>query len=97
MAIARALLKNPPILILDEATSHLDSKSEQLVQEAIWRVIEGRTTIIIAHRLATVMKADKIIVLEKGKIVEEDTHKELVEAGGLYSELFKIQSGAMLE
>lgn len=97
VAIARALLKNPPILILDEATSHLDSKSEQLVQEAIWRVIEGRTTIIIAHRLATVMKADKIIVLEKGKIVEEDTHKELVEAGGLYSELFKIQSGAMLE
>ncbi len=97
VAIARALLKNPPILILDEATSHLDSKSEQLVQEAIWRVIKGRTTIIIAHRLATVMEADKIIVLEKGRIVEEDTHKELVEAGGLYSELFRIQSGAMLE
>lgn len=96
VAIARALLKNPPILILDEATSHLDSKSEQLVQEAIWRLIEGRTTIIIAHRLATVMKADKIIVLKKGKIIEENTHKELVSAGGLYEELFKIQSGAML-
>lgn len=97
VAIARALLKNPPILILDEATSHLDSKSEQLVQEAIWRLIEGRTTIIIAHRLATVMKADKIIVLQKGRIIEEDTHEELVNSGGLYEELFKIQSGAMLE
>ncbi|MDO8507210.1 MAG: ABC transporter ATP-binding protein [bacterium] len=96
VAIARALLKNPPILILDEATSHLDSKSEQLVQEAIWRLIEGRTTVIIAHRLATVMKADKIIVIQKGKIIEEDTHEELVAAGGLYEELFKIQSGAML-
>lgn len=96
VAIARALLKNPPILILDEATSHLDSQSEQLVQEALWRLIEGRTTIIIAHRLATVMKADRIVVMEKGKVVEEGNHKQLVASGGLYSELFNIQSGAML-
>lgn len=94
--IARAVLKNAPILILDEATSHLDSESERLVQEALWKLIEGKTTIIIAHRLATVMRADKIIVLDKGKIVEEGIHQELIKKDGLYAKLFKIQSGAML-
>ncbi|MCL5094236.1 MAG: ABC transporter ATP-binding protein/permease [Patescibacteria group bacterium] len=94
--IARAVLKNPPILILDEATSHLDSESEMLVQDALWKLIKGRTTIIIAHRLSTVMRADKILVLNKGKIVEEGTHEELLRENGLYAKLFKIQSGAML-
>jgi len=94
--LARAILKNPPILILDEATSSLDSESEMLVQDALWKLIKGRTTIIIAHRLSTVMKADKILVLNKGKIVEEGTHQKLIEEDGLYAKLFKIQSGAML-
>lgn len=96
IAIARALLKNPPIIILDEATSSLDSESEMLVQDALWKLIKGRTTIIIAHRLSTVMKADKILVLDKGKIVEEGNHSELIKKDGLYAKLFKIQSGAML-
>lgn len=96
VAIARAILKNPPILILDEATSSLDSHSEQLVQEALWKLIKGRTTIIIAHRLSTVMKADKIIVFDKGKIIEEGNHRELMKKDGLYAKLFNIQSGAML-
>lgn len=96
VAIARAVLKNAPILILDEATSHLDSESERLVQEALWRLIKGRTTIIIAHRLATVMRADKILVLDRGRIVEEGNHRELIAKNGLYAKLFKLQSGAML-
>lgn len=96
VAIARAVLKNAPILILDEATSHLDSESERLVQEALWRLIEGRTTIIIAHRLATVMQTDKILVLDKGRIIEEGNHFELIKKNGLYAKLFKLQSGAIL-
>lgn len=96
IAIARAVLKNPPILILDEATSSLDSNSEKIVQDALWKLIKGRTTIIIAHRLATVMKADRILVLDKGKIIEDGDHHELIEKEGLYSKLFNIQSGAML-
>ena len=95
--IARAILKNPPILVLDEATSSLDSESEQLIQEALWRLIEGKTTIIIAHRLSTVMKADLIVVMDQGKITEKGTHKDLVSQKGIYSKLFEIQSGGYLK
>lgn len=95
--IARAVIKDAPILVLDEATSSLDSESEQLVQEALWRLIKGRTTLIIAHRLSTVMKADLIVVMDKGKIVEQGTHEDLVEHKGIYSRLFEIQSGGYLK
>ena len=95
--IARTILKNPPILILDEATSSLDSESEKLIQDALWKLIKGRTTIIIAHRLSTVMRADLIVVLDKGKISEMDTHRQLIQNEGIYSKLFKIQSGGYLK
>ena len=91
IAIARALLADPPILILDEATSSLDSESEKRVQNAIDNLIEGRTTLVIAHRLSTVQHADKIIVLEYGQIIESGRHKELLGQEGLYSKLHKIQ------
>jgi len=91
IAIARAIIKNPKILILDEATSALDSSSEKLVQEALDKLMEGRTSFIIAHRLSTIKKADEIIVLEKGEIIEKGTHQSLVEKGGKYAELHKLQ------
>lgn len=91
IAIARTLLKNAPILILDEATSALDSESERQVQAAIDRAMQGRTTLVIAHRLSTVEKADRIVVLDQGSIVEAGTHAELMELGGLYARLYKIQ------
>jgi len=91
LAIARAILKNSPILILDEATSHLDSASEKLIKEALYRLIEGRTSFIIAHRLSTVQKADVIIVLEKGKIIESGTHSSLMERNSLYKKLYDLQ------
>lgn len=92
IAIARAVLKNPRILLLDEATSSLDSESEKLVQEAMDVLMQGRTSVIIAHRLSTVRKADKILVLDQGKIVEQGTHEELsVIEGGLYANLLKLQ------
>ena len=91
VAIARALIRNPSILILDEATSALDSESEHLVQQAINKNLAGRTVLLIAHRLSTVEKADKILVIEKGKIVEEGNHQDLVERGGVYSALVKRQ------
>ena len=91
IAIARALLKNPAILILDEATSSLDSESEQLVQDALETLMEGRTTFVIAHRLSTVRRADRIIVLDQGRIVEEGSHERLLANGGLYKRLHEIQ------
>jgi subfamily B ATP-binding cassette protein MsbA len=91
IAIARALLKDPPILILDEATSALDTESERLVQEAIDRLMQDRTVLVIAHRLATVRHADRIVVLEAGRIVEQGTHQELFRAGRLYRRLYDMQ------
>ncbi len=91
LAIARALLKNPPILILDEATSELDSESELLVQKALSNLMVGRTVLVIAHRLGTVRRADKIVVLDRGTIVEAGTHAELLENGGIYRRLHELQ------
>jgi ABC-type multidrug transport system fused ATPase/permease subunit len=92
IAIARAILKDPAILVLDEATSSLDSESERLVQDALDKLMENRTTIIIAHRLATVRKADRIFVIQKGVITEEGSHLDLLdEENGLYSRLVKMQ------
>ncbi len=91
LAIARALLKNPPILILDEATSSLDTESELLVQEAIDRLMVNRTSFVIAHRLSTVQHADEIVVLDKGRIVDQGTHQQLLAGGGLYKRLYNMQ------
>jgi subfamily B ATP-binding cassette protein MsbA len=91
LAIARALLKNAPILILDEATSHLDTESEMLVQGALQNLMAHRTVIVIAHRLSTVRRADKIVVLDRGRIVETGTHDQLVAQGGLYQRLYELQ------
>lgn len=91
LAIARALLKNPSILIFDEATSALDTESEQLVQEAINRLMEGRTTLVIAHRLSTVTTADNILVLDRGLIVQSGPHQSLLDQGGLYARLYRMQ------
>lgn len=91
IAIARALLKDAPILLLDEATSALDAESERLVQIALERLMQGRTTLVIAHRLATIRDADRILVLEKGRLIDEGTHDELVRKGGRYADLAKLQ------
>ena len=92
LSIARAVLKNPPIMILDEATSALDSESEQLVQNALENMMKNRTSIVIAHRLSTIQKANNIVVLSKGKIVEQGKHQELLEKKGVYFNLVKMQS-----
>ena len=91
IAIARAILKNAPVLILDEATSHLDAISEATVRDALDRLMEGRTTVVIAHRLSTVRDADKILVLDHGQVVEQGTHQQLLESGGLYAQLVSAQ------
>jgi len=97
VAIARAMLKNAPILVLDEATSALDSESEVLIQDALWKLMEGRTAIVIAHRLSTIQKMDRIVVLDHGKIVEQGSHKELIALKGVYAKLWSHQSGGFIE
>jgi ATP-binding cassette subfamily B protein len=91
LAIARLLLKAPEIVILDEATAHLDSESEVAVQAALAEALTGRTSLVIAHRLSTVLGADKILVVDQGRIVQSGTHAELLAAGGLYAELYRTQ------
>ncbi|MBR2659595.1 ABC transporter ATP-binding protein [Candidatus Saccharibacteria bacterium] len=97
IAIARAILKDAPILVLDEATSALDSESESLIQDALNRLMKGRTSLVIAHRLSTIASLDRIVVLDDGKIVEQGTHKELLSHDGSYQKLWSRQSGAFLE
>jgi ATP-binding cassette subfamily B protein len=91
LAIARAILKNPPLLLLDEATSALDAQSERMVQAALERAMDNRTTLVIAHRLATVQKADVIWVLDRGRLIEQGTHAQLIAQGGLYASLAALQ------
>jgi subfamily B ATP-binding cassette protein MsbA len=91
VAIARAIYKDAPILILDEATSALDNESERAVQAALDSLMAGRTTIVIAHRLSTIERADRIVVMEQGRIVEQGTHNELLLANGMYANLYRLQ------
>jgi ATP-binding cassette subfamily B protein len=93
LAIARALVREAPILLLDEATSALDAENERLVQQALETAMAGRTTLVIAHRLATVLKADRIVVMDDGHVVEQGVHADLVEKGGLYARLARLQFG----
>lgn len=97
IAIARAILKDAPILILDEATSALDSESEKLIQQALENLMKDRTSIVIAHRLSTIAKLDRIIVLDEGKIVQDGTHAELLHQKGIYATLWNHQSGGFIE
>ena len=94
ISIARAILKNPPILILDEATSALDTESERLVQDALTNLMKNRTSIVIAHRLSTIINSDEIFVINKGELAERGSHKELLELNGIYKKLFDMQNFA---
>jgi ATP-binding cassette subfamily B protein len=97
VALARAILRDAPILLLDEATSALDSESEVLVQEALWRLMQDRTALVVAHRLSTVARMDQLVVVDRGRIVEKGTHQELLRAGGAYARLWQHQSGGFLD
>lgn len=97
LAIARMFITNPPIIVFDEATSQLDSKSEKLIQQAFWKLAKNRTTIIIAHRLSTVMKAERIIVIDDGQLIQQGTHQDLTHNSGIYQTLWKLQQGSELE
>ncbi|MEV4787014.1 ABC transporter ATP-binding protein [Streptomyces tuirus] len=97
VALARAILRDAPILLLDEATSALDSESELLVQEALWRLMDGRTALVVAHRLSTVAGMDQLVVLDRGRIIEQGTHQELLAAEGAYAKLWQHQSGGFLD
>ena len=97
IAIARAILKDAPILVLDEATSALDSESEALIQDALVKLMKGRTSIVVAHRLSTIASLDRIVVLDNGKIIEQGTHQQLLEKHGAYHHLWSRQSGAFLD
>ncbi|MPN34932.1 Multidrug resistance ABC transporter ATP-binding/permease protein BmrA [bioreactor metagenome] len=97
LSLARVVLKDPKILVLDEATSSLDSISENAIQNALEAVMKGRTSIVIAHRLSTVLAADRILVLQYGMVQEEGTHEELLERGGVYRELYETQFKRVLE
>ena len=97
VAIARAILKDAPILVLDEATSALDSESEALIQDALLKLMKGRTSIVVAHRLSTIASLDRIVVLKDGKIVEQGSHSELIAKNGAYAHLWSRQSGAFVD
>jgi len=97
IAIARAIVKDAPILVLDEATSALDSESEVLIQKSLKTLMKNRTSIVIAHRLSTIAKLDRIIVMHNGKIVEDDSHEQLIKHGGHYAKLWQHQSGGFID
>jgi ABC-type multidrug transport system fused ATPase/permease subunit len=91
------MLKNAPILVLDEATSALDSESEKYIQQALWELMKGKSSLVIAHRLSTIQHLDRIVVLDEGRIIEEGTHKQLLKENGLYAKLWAHQSGGFIE